>query len=82
MGLLKGLREEQRLHGFAFRSAHSGERVIASLNEGKPVIPVWLDVIYQRLRQKLGSSGIFRDQAEIAKPLVDTKIGSDLPSCK
>ena len=26
---------------------------IASLDEGKPVIPVWLDVIYQRLASKL-----------------------------
>jgi DNA-binding transcriptional MerR regulator len=26
---------------------------IASLDEGKPVIPVWLDVIYQRLALKL-----------------------------
>jgi hypothetical protein len=26
---------------------------IASLDEGKPVIPVWLDVIYQRLEVKL-----------------------------
>jgi len=29
------------------------KKVIASLDEGKPVIPVWLDVIYQQLRQKL-----------------------------
>jgi DNA-binding transcriptional MerR regulator len=28
---------------------------IASLDKGKPVIPVWLDVIYQSLCQKLGS---------------------------
>lgn len=28
-------------------------KAIASLDEGKPVIPVWLDVIYQQLRQKL-----------------------------
>lgn len=26
---------------------------IASLDEGKPVIPVWLDVIYQQLAHKL-----------------------------
>jgi hypothetical protein len=26
---------------------------IASLDEGKPVIPVWLDVIYQQLLMKL-----------------------------
>jgi hypothetical protein len=29
------------------------ERAIASLDEGKPVIPVWLDVIYQQLMNKL-----------------------------
>jgi DNA-binding transcriptional MerR regulator len=29
------------------------ERAIASLDEGKPVIPVWLDVIYQQLINKL-----------------------------
>lgn len=29
------------------------KKAIASLDEGKPVIPVWLDVIYQQLRQKL-----------------------------
>ncbi|MEA5565548.1 hypothetical protein [Anabaena sp. UHCC 0399] len=29
------------------------EKAIASLVEGKPVIPVWLDVIYRRLEQKL-----------------------------
>lgn len=29
------------------------DRAIASLDEGKPVIPVWLDVIYQRLTSKL-----------------------------
>lgn len=29
------------------------ERALASLDEGKPVIPVWLDVIHQQLRQKL-----------------------------
>lgn len=28
-------------------------KAIASIDEGKPVIPVWLDVIYQQLRQKL-----------------------------
>ncbi|MCF4967858.1 MerR family transcriptional regulator [Nostoc sp. CMAA1605] len=28
-------------------------KAIASLDEGKPVIPIWLDVIYQQLRQKL-----------------------------
>jgi hypothetical protein len=28
---------------------------IASLDEGKAVIPVWLDVIYQRLQGKLTS---------------------------
>ncbi|MCP6762093.1 MAG: MerR family transcriptional regulator [Fischerella sp. CENA71] len=32
------------------------EKAIASLDEGKPVIPVWLDEIYQRLALKLGSS--------------------------
>lgn len=26
---------------------------IASLDQGKPVIPVWLDVIYQQLQEKL-----------------------------
>lgn len=29
------------------------EQAIASLDEGKPVIPVWLDVIYQQLTDKL-----------------------------
>nr|WP_052324930.1 MerR family transcriptional regulator [Hassalia byssoidea] len=29
------------------------ERAIASLDEGKPVIPVWFDVIYQKLASKL-----------------------------
>jgi DNA-binding transcriptional MerR regulator len=29
------------------------KRAIASLDEGKPVIPVWLDVIYQALASKL-----------------------------
>ncbi|MBD1216507.1 MAG: MerR family transcriptional regulator [Aphanizomenon flos-aquae Clear-A1] len=29
------------------------ERAIASLDEGKAVIPVWLDVIYQQLSSKL-----------------------------
>ncbi|MBA3922663.1 MAG: MerR family transcriptional regulator [Nostocaceae cyanobacterium] len=29
------------------------ERAIASLDEGKSVIPVWLDVIYQQLASKL-----------------------------
>ena len=29
------------------------KRVIASLDEGKPVIPLWLDVIYQQLAKKL-----------------------------
>ncbi|MFK0732780.1 MAG: hypothetical protein ACIWVG_16765, partial [Gloeotrichia echinulata HAB0833] len=29
------------------------ERAIASLDEGKAVIPVWLDVIYQQLEEKL-----------------------------
>ncbi|XZF65014.1 MAG: hypothetical protein ACSI46_10140 [Gloeotrichia echinulata DVL01] len=29
------------------------ESAIASLDEGKPVIPVWLDVIYQQLEVKL-----------------------------
>ncbi|MDB9455023.1 hypothetical protein [Dolichospermum circinale] len=28
----------------------------ASLDEGKAVIPVWLDVIYQRLALKLGKN--------------------------
>ncbi|ABA20784.1 Possible Transcriptional Regulator, MerR family [Trichormus variabilis ATCC 29413] len=28
-------------------------KAIASLDEGKPVIPVWLDEIYQQLQQKL-----------------------------
>jgi hypothetical protein len=26
---------------------------IASLDQGKPVIPVWLDVVYQQLQEKL-----------------------------
>ncbi|MBD2215131.1 MerR family transcriptional regulator [Nostoc linckia FACHB-104] len=29
------------------------KQAIASLDEGKPVIPVWLDVIYQQLMNKL-----------------------------
>ncbi|MGI2908251.1 MerR family transcriptional regulator [Tolypothrix sp. VBCCA 56010] len=29
------------------------EQAIASLDEGKPVIPVWLDVIYQQLMNRL-----------------------------
>ncbi|WP_017741966.1 hypothetical protein [Scytonema hofmannii] len=29
------------------------DRVIASLDEGKPVIPVWLDVIYQLVASRL-----------------------------
>ncbi|MBW4592436.1 MAG: MerR family transcriptional regulator [Brasilonema angustatum HA4187-MV1] len=29
------------------------EKAIASLDEGQPVIPVWLDQIYQQLQQKL-----------------------------
>lgn len=29
------------------------DKVIVSLDEGKPVIPVWLDQIYQQLQQKL-----------------------------
>lgn len=29
---------------------------IASLDKGKPVIPVWLDVIYQNLALKLGKN--------------------------
>lgn len=33
--------------------AYDREQAIASLDEGKPVIPVWLDVIYQRLISKL-----------------------------
>jgi hypothetical protein len=32
-----------------FISKQAGKVVIASLDEGKPVIPVWLDVIYQHL---------------------------------
>ncbi|MCM0593177.1 MAG: MerR family transcriptional regulator [Gloeotrichia echinulata DVL01] len=32
------------------------ERAIASLDQGKPVIPVWLDEIYQKLALKLGKS--------------------------
>ncbi len=31
-------------------------RVYASLDESKPVVPVWLDVIYQKLALKLGRS--------------------------
>jgi hypothetical protein len=30
------------------------KRVITFSDEGKPVIPLWLDVIYQQLYQKLG----------------------------
>ena len=29
------------------------ERAIASLDKGQPVIPVWLDVIYQQLNNRL-----------------------------
>ncbi len=32
------------------------KKAIASLDEGKPVIPVWLDGIYQKLALKLGKS--------------------------
>lgn len=32
------------------------KRAIASLDQGKPVIPVWLDEIYQRLALKLETS--------------------------
>ncbi len=32
---------------------YNREQAIASLDEGKPVIPVWLDEIYQQLQQKL-----------------------------
>jgi len=32
------------------------ERAITSLDEGKPVIPVWLDVIYRLLNNKLGKN--------------------------
>lgn len=32
------------------------KKAIASLDEGKPVIPVWLDEIYQKLALKLGKS--------------------------
>ncbi len=32
------------------------KKAIASLDEGKPVIPVWLDEIYQKLAMKLGKS--------------------------
>ena len=32
------------------------KRAIASLDEGKSVIPVWLDVIYQNLALKLGKN--------------------------
>ncbi|MFN7413326.1 MAG: hypothetical protein ACK5RT_05360 [Dolichospermum sp.] len=31
------------------------ERAISYLDEGKAVIPVWLDVIYQELQKKLTS---------------------------
>ena len=31
------------------------KRAIASLDKGKPVIPVWLDVIYEKLQKKLAS---------------------------
>lgn len=30
------------------------EKAIASLEQGQPVIPVWLDIIYQQLAEKLG----------------------------
>ncbi|MBW4668787.1 MAG: MerR family transcriptional regulator [Cyanomargarita calcarea GSE-NOS-MK-12-04C] len=29
------------------------EKAIASLNQGRPVIPIWLDVIYQQLVKKI-----------------------------
>ncbi|MBE9106689.1 MerR family transcriptional regulator, partial [Nostoc cf. edaphicum LEGE 07299] len=32
------------------------KKAIASLDAGKPVIPVWLDEIYQKLALKLGKS--------------------------
>jgi hypothetical protein len=32
------------------------QNAIASLDSGKPVIPVWLDEIYQKLALKLGKS--------------------------
>lgn len=31
------------------------EQAIASLDEGKPVIPVWLDIIYRRLESQLSN---------------------------
>nr|WP_236117232.1 hypothetical protein [Hassalia byssoidea] len=34
-------------------SKQVGKVAIASLDEGKPVIPVWLDVIYQQLMNTL-----------------------------
>ncbi|MFQ4143420.1 hypothetical protein [Chlorogloeopsis sp. ULAP02] len=33
-------------------------KAIASLDEGKPVIPVWLDKIYQRLVLQLEKQGL------------------------
>ncbi|WP_242055045.1 hypothetical protein [Nostoc flagelliforme] len=30
------------------------KKAIASLEQGQPVIPVWLDIIYQQLAEKLG----------------------------
>ncbi|WP_234413236.1 MULTISPECIES: hypothetical protein [unclassified Anabaena] len=40
--------------GFDKKRAIPTERfAIASLDEGKSVIPVWLDVIYQELQEKL-----------------------------
>jgi hypothetical protein len=29
------------------------KRAIASLDQGKPVIPVWLDIIYNKLNNRL-----------------------------
>ncbi|WP_235622396.1 hypothetical protein [Nostoc sp. PCC 7524] len=31
------------------------KRAIASLDEGKPVIPVWLDIIYEKLASRLAN---------------------------
>ena len=47
MLLLSAQNESLSLVEFDRKSA------IASLDEGKPVIPVWLDVIYQQLQEKI-----------------------------
>ncbi len=49
------LSDEGKLSAF-FLMEFDRDKAIASLDEGKPVIPVWLDQIYQQLQRKLGAS--------------------------